>query len=55
MFHLCLNNIDCDILSQREIRFKNSFKPYQNNQCLWCLEQTWFDKTNTIHTPMSKS
>jgi hypothetical protein len=40
---------------QGGIKFEKSFKFYPNNQWLWCWEQIWFDRVNTIHAIMSKS
>ena len=36
------------------MRFEKSFKSYSKNQWLWCWEQTWFDKIDTLCAIMSK-
>jgi hypothetical protein len=40
---------------QGGMRFEKSFKSYLKNQWLWCWEQTWFDRVDTLHAIMSKS
>jgi len=37
------------------MRFEKSFKSYSKNQWLWCWEQTWFNRVDTLHTIMFKS
>jgi hypothetical protein len=52
MFHLFLNSIDWEILSQYEMRFEKSLKSYSNDQWLLCREQTWFNMTDILHALM---
>jgi hypothetical protein len=55
IFYLFSNSIDYKSLHKVKWGFEKSFKSYLKNQWLWCWEQTWFGRVDTLHAIMSKS
>jgi len=55
IFDLFSNSIDREIIMQGRMIFQKTFKYYLKNKWLWCWEQIWFDKGDTLHVQMFKS